>query len=278
MPAILAQYLVNDQQQAICTLDLSTQLQTDYRATSPVCLVSFINLKKGQLLEISANASSHVFVVMQGSGESRQGDIVFRWTKGDVFSLPTDKTIRHLCSDEATLYYVNDEPLLSYLGVKPLVATFVAAHYPYKTILENVANFISEFEATKRNRNGVLLANTACRLTETITPTLWSLYDVLPKNSVQLPHRHNSVALDICLSAPTSGCYTLMSEKIDSQGNHINPVRMDWSTNGAFITPPGWWHSHHNETDEDAVVLPMQDAGLQTYLRTLFIKFFGSNG
>ena len=57
-----------------------------------------------------------------------------------------------------------------------------------------------------------------------------------------------------------------MSEKVDSQGNHINPVRMERSTNGAFITPPGWWHSHHNETDEDAVVLPMQDAGLQTYL------------
>lgn len=51
-----------------------------------------MNLKKDQSLEISANASSHVFVVMQGSGESRQGDIVFRWTKGDVFSFPTDKT------------------------------------------------------------------------------------------------------------------------------------------------------------------------------------------
>ncbi|MDE4938227.1 cupin, partial [Francisella tularensis subsp. holarctica] len=95
-----------------------------------------------------------------------------------------DKTIRHLCSDEATLYYVNDEPLVNYLGVKPSVATFVAAHYPYKTILEHVANFISEFEATKRNRNGVLLANTACLLTQTITPTLWSLYEVLPQNSV----------------------------------------------------------------------------------------------
>ncbi|MDE4978414.1 cupin, partial [Francisella tularensis subsp. holarctica] len=54
----------------MCTLDLSTQLQTDYRATSPICLVIFINLKKVQTLEISANASSHVCVVMQGSGES----------------------------------------------------------------------------------------------------------------------------------------------------------------------------------------------------------------
>lgn len=49
------------------------------------------------------------------------------------------------------------------------------------------------------------------------------------------------------------------------------------STNGAFITPPGWWHSHHNETDEDAIVLLIQDTGLQTDLRTLFIKFLGPN-
>jgi hypothetical protein len=40
-----------------------------------------------------------------------------------------------------------------------------------------------------------------------------------------------------------------------------------------FITPPGWWHSHHNETDSAAWVLPMQDAGLYTHQRTLDIRF-----
>ena len=29
-----------------------------------------------------------------------------------------------------------------------------------------------------------------------------------------------------------------------------------------------------NDTDEDAIVFPVQDAGLQTYLRTLFIEFY----
>ncbi len=41
----------------------------------------------------------------------------------------------------------------------------------------------------------------------------------------------------------------------------------------AFVTPPGWWHSHQNESDEDAIVLPVQDAGLQTYMQTLDIQF-----
>ena len=35
----------------------------------------------------------------------------------------------------------------------------------------------------------------------------------------------------------------------------------------------GWWHSHHNDTDQPAWVLPMQDAGLYTHQRTLDIRF-----
>ena len=51
------------------------------------------------------------------------------------------------------------------------------------------------------------------------------------------------------------------------------PIRCDWIPGGVFITPPGWWHSHHNESDEVAWVLPMQDAGLYTHQRTLDIRF-----
>lgn len=35
----------------------------------------------------------------------------------------------------------------------------------------------------------------------------------------------------------------------------------------------GWWHSHHNESDDVAWVLPIQDAGLYTHQRTLDIRF-----
>lgn len=35
----------------------------------------------------------------------------------------------------------------------------------------------------------------------------------------------------------------------------------------------GWWHSHHNDSDEDAWVFPIQDAALYTYQRTLNIRF-----
>jgi hypothetical protein len=33
------------------------------------------------------------------------------------------------------------------------------------------------------------------------------------------------------------------------------------------------WHSHHNDSGQPAHILPIQDAGLHTFLRTLNILF-----
>ena len=122
------------------------------------------------------------------------------------------------------------------------------------------------------NRLGVLLGNVKCTQTKTLTHVLWSLLNSIPANSVQRPHRHNSVALDLCVSA-SPGVYTLMGREIDSNGYIIDPIRCDWTPGGVFVTPPGYWHSHHNESDEVAWVLPIQDAGLYTHQRTLDIRF-----
>jgi hypothetical protein len=40
-----------------------------------------------------------------------------------------------------------------------------------------------------------------------------------------------------------------------------------------FVTPPGLWPSHHNESGHPAHIRPIQDAGLLTHLRTLDIRF-----
>jgi gentisate 1,2-dioxygenase len=118
----------------------------------------------------------------------------------------------------------------------------------------------------------VLLGNTACSQTKTLTHVLWSLLNSIPGRSVQRPHRHNSVALDLAVAAKP-GVYTLLGKEIDAQGLIIDPIRCDWVPGGVFITPPGWWHSHHNESDDVAWVLPIQDAGLYTHQRTLDIRF-----
>ena len=125
------------------------------------------------------------------------------------------------------------------------------------------------------NRMGILLGNKITEdSTKTLTHTLWSLLNVLPANDKQRPHRHNSVALDLCVSSVTGeGDYTQMGPELDEDGWVKNPIKCLWKTGAVFVTPPGWWHSHHNETGEPAWVLPMQDAGLYTYQRTLDIRF-----
>ena len=77
--------------------------------------------------------------------------------------------------------------------------------------------------------------------TKTLTHTLWSLLNLLPARSCQPPHRHNSVALDLAVSAPATGCYTLMGPELGDNGWVKDPVRADWEAGAVFSTPPGWW-------------------------------------
>jgi gentisate 1,2-dioxygenase len=134
---------------------------------------------------------------------------------------------------------------------------------------------------------GVLMGNASTEGaggTRTATHTLWSLLNLLPPGDAQRPHRHNSVALDLCVAADppaadgSGGVYTLMGPTLDAEGWVAQPVRCVWRPGAVFTTPPGWWHSHHNETGRPAWVLPVQDAGLYTHQRTLDIRFSTGNG
>ena len=97
---------------------------------------------------------------------------------------------------------------------------------------------------------------------------------VVPAGATQPPHRHQSVALDLIIDCDP-GCYTLVGTELNADGTIRNPQRIDWEAGGAFITPPGHWHAHGNSSGRMARLLPIQDAGLQTYLRSLDIRFSG---
>lgn len=112
-------------------------------------------------------------------------------------------------------------------------------------------------QAGNRSRVSVLLANEADQ-TLTITPVLWAMFGILPQGQTQPPHRHQPVALDLILDWEP-GCYTCSASTSTSTVSSS--------------TPPGQWHSHHNESGAHAHLIPVQDAGLQTYLRALDIQF-----
>ncbi len=124
----------------------------------------------------------------------------------------------------------------------------------------------------ERSRVSVLLGNAATPQTLTVTHTLWAMLGVLPAGRVQRPHRHQSVALDLITDC-APGCYSLVGSSLTADGAIADPERVDWEPAGAFVTPPGLWHSHHNESGRAAYLVPVQDAGLHTYLRSLDIRF-----
>ena len=139
-------------------------------------------------------------------------------------------------------------------------------------LVERLVQIVRDPEAPHRSRISVLLANVATPQTLTITHTLWAMLGVLPPGRVQRPHRHQSVALDL-ITECAPGCYSLVGTQLGSDGAIIDPIRVDWEPAGAFVTPPGHWHSHHNESGRPAYLVPIQDAGLHTYLRSLDIRF-----
>lgn len=238
------------------------------------------------LQQCLSSASSHLFYVVQGCGIThifgeKMGDgCSFLWEEGDLFVLPSCNHVLHHSFHESnsTFLCVSDTPLFDFLSARPTKPRFSPLHYPKKQMIENLERVNREEGAEQRNRNGILLSNKEMveENLNTLTPVLWSLYNMIGAQTVQKPHRHNSIAIDFCIGLhPESQdlVYTLMGPDLDENGNVKNPIRMNWKDNTVFTTPPGWWHSHHNDSEYPAMVFPIQDAGLHTYMNTLDIQF-----
>jgi gentisate 1,2-dioxygenase len=257
----------------VIPFDLSAQLKCAGPATSPALLASFIRINPGEQLATNPNATSELYYVIRGQGRTARDGLSMSWNEGDIFTLPAGgETVHHAEADSA-FYWVHDEPLLRYLGVRATESRFQPTLYPRSRAVAELEKVQQSPEATKKNRVSVLLANTRFPQTRTITHVLWSMFGVLPQGKTQPPHHHESIALDLIIDC-APGCYSMIGHKIDESGKILDGQRADWKPGSAFVTPPGLWHSHHNESGKDAHLLPIQDAGLHTFLRTLDIHFF----
>jgi gentisate 1,2-dioxygenase len=256
---------------------MSNIFHTDYKATTPNLLSGFIKLDNQQQIVIDVmnksefNASSHLFYIIEGDINIILDDIhVFTGSPGDIIISPKINKLEIIANSSASIYYVNDSPLLNYIGVIPNKDKFTACCYSRDFIFEKL-ELLSD---VNNNRKGILLGNQDTEKigTKTITHILWTLFNEVPEKTNQKVHKHNSVAIDYCVFSPDeTKVYTLVGDKLDENGNIINPQKIYWKTGTMFITPPGLWHSHHNETNNSAYVLPIQDAGLLIYQRILGI-------
>jgi gentisate 1,2-dioxygenase len=256
----------------IIPFDLSKKIVCDGPSTSPNLAAAFIRIEPGEKINTSVNATSELYYVIRGRGMTSRTDVNIAWECGDFFVIPGGKELVHSADSDSALYWINDEPLLHYLGVTATKERFSATLYPAEECKKELAKVIADPNSRDRNRLSVLLANKHFPQTMTVTHTLWAMFGLLPANAIQAPHRHNSVALDLILDCKP-GCYTLISREIDDKGSLIKPVKQEWKPNSAFVTPPYYWHAHYNESGQDAHLIPIQDAGLQTYMRTLNIEF-----
>jgi gentisate 1,2-dioxygenase len=255
----------------VIPFDLSEQLRCPAPATSPALYASYLRICAEETLSTRADATSEVLYVIRGRGRTRTGAGELWWQKGDVIALPGLEAM-HSADEDAALYRVNDEPLLRYLGVRPVAARLRPTLYRRAEIMAGVEKARRDPNASKRSRVSVLLANRGFPQTMTITHVLWAMFGVTLAGSVQPPHRHQSVALDFIIEC-RPGCYTLVGKELGPDGRIVDPVRADWKPASAFVTPSGYWHEHHNESKTDAFLMPIQDAGIHTYLRTLDIHF-----
>ncbi|HTC81521.1 MAG TPA: cupin domain-containing protein [Acidimicrobiia bacterium] len=257
----------------VVPLDLSGPLGTPYAATSPALLASFVGVAAGEALRLEPVATSELFYVLRGAGRTTVDGGVIAWQAGDLVVLPAGSRADHEAALDATLYHVSDAPLLAYLGVRPAEPRFAPTLFRQARLAAELDRVAAAPDAATRNRISVLLGNAAQSQTLTVTHTLWAMLGLVPAGAIQRPHRHQSVALDLVVDC-SPGCYTLLGEEFDPASRAIvDPVRVDWEPGAAFVTPPGMWHSHHNESGRPARILPIQDAGLHTYLRSLDIRF-----
>ncbi|HEV3367032.1 MAG TPA: hypothetical protein VG054_06165 [Acidimicrobiales bacterium] len=266
----------------IVPLDLSAELGVPYPATSPALLASFVVINPGDQVTTGPDSTSELYYCMGGGGRSdferslpsiRVTSGRIQWGRGDFLALPAGCTSVHSGGPAgALLYRVTDAPLLQHLGVTPSEGRFEPTRFDAAEASERLAEVERQPEASERSRVSILLGNTAWPQTRTVTHTLWAMLGVLPAGRFQRPHRHQSVALDL-ITECAPGCYSLIGARLGADGAILDPLRVDWSAGGAFVTPPGLWHSHHNESGRPAYLVPVQDAGLHTYLRSLDIRF-----
>ena len=267
---------------ALLPLDLSTVLGSGVPATSPALAAHFLRILAGESLEAFASATSSLFYVLRGAGRLRRrasggdgDDLAFNWGAGDLFVLPWGEAPQLEASEESVLYWVHDGPLLAYLGVAPSCARFRPCLYPATRLEGELEHLLADPAASRGNRLSLLLASADCPASRTVSHTLWAMLGLVPPGAFQPPHRHQSVALDLIIDCDP-GCHTLVGRELAADGTILNPERIDWQPGGVFVTPPGYWHAHGNESGRMARLLPIQDAGLHTYLRSLDIRFAGA--
>jgi gentisate 1,2-dioxygenase len=245
-------------------LDVGAQMDMDYPATAPHILSRYAVIRAGESLRSSFRASGEVYFVIKGNGETRNRADTIRWSAGDVFSLPGGAETEHRAlGGDAILYLGTDEPALAFNHLQPPAEGDQAAyavHFTAGVIDETIRGMYEREPAPDLAGHAIFLSTEAGSRYGTFTPAMISTITTLDPGSDQRPHRHNAVAVQLCIEG--EGSYAMCDGK-----------RIDLKAFTVSITPPGAVHSLHNRGDRMLRLFIMQDSGMFYYYRTTGFSF-----
>ncbi|MGR7001481.1 hypothetical protein ACU686_31160 [Yinghuangia aomiensis] len=231
-----------------------------------------MRINRGDRLAVDVNATSQLYYVMYGRGTSVVGGRVARWEKGDFVVLPAVGEVVHHADADTVMYWVHDEPLLRYLGVAPagprLQADEVLARARRRgTDRDRRSPGRQRQEPGQRPAQQRRAGPDADRHARAVgdvraaadrpdpTPAPAPVGRARPDPRLQA---------GLLLAARRPARRARRDRRPGAGGLGAGRGVRDTSRQ---------WHAHHNESGAPAHLIPIQDAGLQTYLRSLDIRF-----
>ena len=144
---------------------------------------------------------------MSSAGAAGPGSTARRFPGSRATSRPPRRARPSTADEDAAFYWVHDEPLLRYLGAEARPALPSRRSTPGSGP-RGAGAVEKDPEAGKRAASASCWPR-AFPQTRTITHVIWAMFGVLPAGAVQLPHHHESVALDFIIDCKP-GCYTMV--------------------------------------------------------------------
>ena len=244
-------------------LDASDDLGTPYPATTPTLLLRYLRLRAGDPFTSNLAASGELYYVMEGTGHSRNRDTTIEWGTGDMFCFPGGNGTTHESNADGMLYVGTNEPLLSFERLRapsPGTACVAPVHWTAESIERELKVIFERPITPQTTGHAVLFSSDALAPSTNALPSINVGLNTLEAGRDQRPHRHNGVAVTLCLKG--DGVYSM-----------VDGERIDWADRAVQITPAAALHSHHNRGTQRMRSLIFQDEALHYYTRTPGFSF-----
>ena len=244
--------------------DASEEMACAFTATTPLILARYGRIRAGETLTGDFATTGAIHYVIQGHGRTAVGGETIEWGPGDIFIAPGGIDAVHSAgADDAVLWIVTNEPMLAFENLRapaPANRPTDLVHYPADEIKRQI-DLLYEIDQDE-NVAGMALVMSSDRQEagRNVLPSLTLAMNTLAPGGVQRAHKHNSVAVSLVIQGDK--CFSM-----------IDGERKDWAPWATTITPPTSVHSHHNDGDERALFLIVQDGGLYYHARAMGFEF-----